>query len=351
MPASATTVTTASLRSAATCRNTARIASSSASRPTMRVATPSMPRVAPVARVGMARCTSQLRIGASTPLTRIGSWATTSNRSRTRAWVSLLMRKAPGGAVCSIRAAMLTARPRMLPSPSTPPPSSTPPVWMPTRTPKPAWPCAACTSLAEDCPSASRARPQRTARSGSSSRTSSAPKAASRLSPAYCSTLPRCDSTMALKRASAPSTTAWISSGSRCCDKVVEPTRSRNRMLTWRSAWSPGTAAPASSASRARRPAIDASTTASPRTDRCASSAAMPACSCCSGDMGERIATRAAPARATSLPSPRARLRGRSPRGPRARPSPFPRRSPRRRARPGAATAAAGPWSSGSSAD
>ena len=57
------------------------------------------------------------------------------------------MRSAPAGAVCSMRAAMFTAMPRMVPSASTPPPSSTAPVWMPTRTLKPAWPCAARTSL------------------------------------------------------------------------------------------------------------------------------------------------------------------------------------------------------------
>ena len=50
------------------------------------------------------------------------------------------MRSAPAGAVCSMRAAMLTAMPRMLPSASTPPPSSTPPVWTPTRTSKPVVP-------------------------------------------------------------------------------------------------------------------------------------------------------------------------------------------------------------------
>ena len=51
------------------------------------------------------------------------------------------------------------------------------------------------TSAPSSLPSSSRARPQRTARSASSSRDSSAPKAASMLSPAYCSTLPRwaCD--------------------------------------------------------------------------------------------------------------------------------------------------------------
>jgi hypothetical protein len=43
----------------------------------------------------------------------------------------------PGGALCSMRAATLTVMPRMLPSASTPPPSSTSPVCTPTRTPKP----------------------------------------------------------------------------------------------------------------------------------------------------------------------------------------------------------------------
>ena len=56
------------------------------------------------------------------------------------------MRRPPAGAVCSMRAAMCTVTPRMLPSASTPPPSRTPPEWMPTRTSKPAWPCRRSTS-------------------------------------------------------------------------------------------------------------------------------------------------------------------------------------------------------------
>ena len=80
-------------------------------------------------------------------------------------------------------------------------------------------------------PSASSARPARTARSASSSRASSAPNTASRLSPAYCSTLPPCASTIAVQRASAPSITAWMSSGSRCWPSAVEPTMSRNRIV------------------------------------------------------------------------------------------------------------------------
>ena len=101
---------------------------------------------------------------------------------------------------------------------------------------EPVCPCWRLTELA-GIALPSSARPQRTARSASSSRASSAPNTASRLSPAYCSTLPWWASTMAVQRASAPSITAWISSGSRCWLSAVEPTTSRKRMLTWRSDW------------------------------------------------------------------------------------------------------------------
>jgi hypothetical protein len=137
------------------------------------------------------------------------------------------MRKAPGGAVCSMRAATLTAMPRMLPSASTPPPSRTPPVCSPTRTLKPACPCAASTSAPSVRPSASSASPACTARWASSSCEPSAPNTASRLSPAYCSTLPPWPSTSRVQRASAPSTTACTSSGSSRWLSVVEPTMSR----------------------------------------------------------------------------------------------------------------------------
>jgi hypothetical protein len=75
------------------------------------------------------------------------------------------MRKPPAGAVCSMRAAMCTVTPRMLPSASTPPPSRTPPEWMPTRTSKPAWPCRRSTSVPRAGPHRAgrgrRARPVR----------------------------------------------------------------------------------------------------------------------------------------------------------------------------------------------
>ena len=75
----------------------------------------------------------------------------------------------PGGALCSMRAATLTVAPRMLPSASTPPPSSTVPVCMPARTSKSGRPWRRRTSSAAPCASSMIASPARTALSTSSS--------------------------------------------------------------------------------------------------------------------------------------------------------------------------------------
>jgi hypothetical protein len=63
--------------------NAACSAASSASRPIIRVSTPSMPRVAMRKARGLARSTSQLCTGASTPLTASGGCASTSKTPRT----------------------------------------------------------------------------------------------------------------------------------------------------------------------------------------------------------------------------------------------------------------------------
>ena len=144
------------------------------------------------------------------------------------------MRRWPGGAVCSSRAAMLTVKPRMVPSSSTPPPSSTWPVWMPSRMSKPAKPNRRCTRPACSRALASSARPACTARSASSSRASGVPKAARMLSPAYCSTEPPCCRTTCVKARKAPSITSCTSSGSSWLVIAVEPTTSRKSTLTCR---------------------------------------------------------------------------------------------------------------------
>ena len=167
-----------------------------------------MPRPGSRKARGLTAFTSQVAMGSSRPFTMIGGWASASKSPRTKAQVSWLMRNVPAGAVCSMRAAMFTAMPRMLPSASTPPPSSTSPVWMPTRMLKPLWSCAVHTSALSVVPSARSAKPQCTARSASSSRAPLAPKAARMLSPAYCSTRPPCSCTRVVPRANASSMTA-----------------------------------------------------------------------------------------------------------------------------------------------
>jgi hypothetical protein len=71
-------------------------------------------------------------------------------------------------------------------------------------------------------------------RSASSSRAVSAPKAASRLSPAYCRTLPPRSATRAVNDCSAESMMSSTSSGSMVWLSAVEPTTSRNSTDTWR---------------------------------------------------------------------------------------------------------------------
>ena len=80
--------------------------------------------------------------------------STTSNSPRTWRQVSWLMRSAPGGAFCSMRAAMFTAWPRMVPASSTPPPSSTGPVCTPARMAKLLSPYCCCAWVARRAVSA-----------------------------------------------------------------------------------------------------------------------------------------------------------------------------------------------------
>jgi hypothetical protein len=100
------------------------------------------------------------------------------------------MRSRPGGALCSMRAATFTVAPRMLPSASTPPPSSTVPVWMPARTLNSGMPWRWRIGAARPAASPMMQRPALTALSTSSSFASSDPNAASMPSPVYCSTRP-----------------------------------------------------------------------------------------------------------------------------------------------------------------
>ena len=242
----------------------------------MRVCTPSMPRGAWRGSAVLGRSISQLRIGCSTPLTLIGSCSSASNSPRTWRQLSWLTRTRPGGALCSMRAATLTVAPRMLPSASTPPPSSTRPVCTPTRTLKSGTPCCRRTEGASSRAVSTMPRPARMADSTSSSLASSLPKAASMPSPVYCSTRPCCACTTAVKRSSAPSITAWMVSGSSFWPMAVEPTTSTNSTDTCLSCCWPDPSA----ASFSRSGASAVSTTASPSSERCASSAAIAAASC-----------------------------------------------------------------------
>ena len=235
-PASATTLTNCTV-APGLCRadQACRSAASASSRPTNGVSTPATPRRSTATRSGRRRSTSQVSSGWSWPLTCSGAWALRSNRPCTRRAVSWLMRSVPGGACCSMRAARLTVAPRMVLPASTPPPSSTGPVCRPTRTLKPGWPCSRFTWSASRRVSARMAKPAATAFSASSSRASSVPKAASRLSPAYCKARPWKRCTSAVNRASAGSITSCRSSGSSCPLSAVDPTTSTNITVTWRS--------------------------------------------------------------------------------------------------------------------
>ena len=143
------------------------------------------------------------------------------------------MRRAPAGAVCSMRAAMFTAMPRMLPSASTPPPSSTPPVWTPTRTSKPSWPCAASHFGAEVLAELEQGQAAAHGALGVVlARFVGAEDGQDVVAGVLQHLAAVCFDDGGRRATSAPSITALISSGSRCWASAVEPTTSRNRMLT-----------------------------------------------------------------------------------------------------------------------
>ena len=169
-----------------------------------------------------------------------------------------------------MRAAMLTVTPRMLPSASMPPPSSTGPVWMPTRRAKP----SSRVALAELGSERRRPRrrspgPARTARSASSSSAWSAPNAASRLSPAYCRTLAvmRAARSPSGVRARCPSPRGQSSGSSRSLSCVEPTTSMKSTVAVFSCCAAPSR--PRRAASFSWSGATAMSTTASPRSVRC----------------------------------------------------------------------------------
>ena len=192
------------------------------------------------------------------------------------------MRKPPAGAVCSMRAAMLTAMPRMRAF-GIDAAAEQHAAGVDADAHVEAGVAVRGLHFARRAPCRVRAGPGRSARRvrRRPRAASSAPKAASRLSPAYCSTLPPCAATTAVPRASAPSITSLMASGSRCWLSAVEPTTSRNRMVTCLRAWAGSSGGIADrAASLALSGATAVSTTASLSSARCASRAAIAASSC-----------------------------------------------------------------------
>ena len=115
--------------------------------------------------------------GAAFPFSSNAGRASTTTASRTRSLVSAPMRTSPFGALCSSRAATLTASPVTSVSPS--PPTTTSPVLIPIRASSP------CSAIASRISAAAR-----TARSASSSCAVGIPNTAITASPTNFSTEP-----------------------------------------------------------------------------------------------------------------------------------------------------------------
>ena len=214
-----------------------RPASSSAARPISGACTPSRPRVddrcrgAPRPRRAVTRSAFPLRSNAAGGPTRTAARPARIVADRRRG-------PCPARPCDCTRAAVLTASPSAaystrLPAPIAP--TTTGPVWTPTRTPNPSTSHPRSTSRAYSRSRRTIRRAARTARSGSSSCAVGAPNSASTPSPARSLIVPPNDLDRAdHARRSASPTISFSSSGSRRSASAVEPTRSANTAVTTR---------------------------------------------------------------------------------------------------------------------
>ena len=197
--------------------------------------TPSSPRGTNVARP--TPTTANAVTGSVFPLRSNASGSLHPKSGSTRRLVASPTSTVPGEAAPCNRAATLTASPRAAYSTRPPPPISpttTRPVWTPTRTPNPATSHPRSTSPAYSSISSRTRIAARTARSGSSSCAVGAPKSASTPSPARSLIVPPNDSTAVMIRAIASPTISFSSSGSSRSASAVDPTRSANTAVTTR---------------------------------------------------------------------------------------------------------------------
>src|SRR6476659_767712 len=163
--------------------------------------TPSSPRGTTVARP--APTTANAVTGSVFPFRSNASGSLHPKSGSTRRLVASPTSTVPGDAAPCSRAATLTASPRAAYSTRPPPPISpttTRPVWTPTRTPNPPTPHPRSTSPAYSSISSRTRTAARTARSGSSSCAVGAPKSASTPSPARSLIVPPNDSTAVMIR-------------------------------------------------------------------------------------------------------------------------------------------------------
>ena len=178
-PASPTMVTSSHCAPARACSQLARMCSSSRSRPTKRV---SCER----SGTGSTETSRYAATGSALPFNVSGSTGSASTAARTSSIVGAPIRRSPGAAACSRRAAVLTASPVASRSDV---PVTTSPVFTPIRPRMPSAGSASRISTAA-----------RQARSASSSCVSGTPNTAITASPMNFSTVPPCDSTIVFIR-------------------------------------------------------------------------------------------------------------------------------------------------------
>jgi len=221
-PAGPDTSTMRGTRRSAAAWNSSLSVRSSASRPVSGASSPSTRCAPPTA--DSARVARHSRCGSALPLSRCDPASAKAIALAARRCVASSVRTCPGSAVACTRAAVFTASPATMPSPTAPSVTATSPVTTPARAASPV-----ASASAPSCPTvATRSSAARTGRSASPSVAAGVPQTAITASPMNFSTTPPYRPMTVRAAAKYRDSSSRTASGSRASDIGVKPTTSQH---------------------------------------------------------------------------------------------------------------------------
>jgi hypothetical protein len=195
---------------------------SSASRPISGASSPSTRWLPPTPASTRTACHS--RCGSALPFSACSPASANPIAPSASRWVTPSASTTPGPAAACTRAAVFTASPATIPSPTAPSVTATSPVTTPARAARPGTPASAPNSAT----AATRSSPARTARSASPSVAAGVPQTAITASPMNFSTVPPYRLITVRAVSKYRDSSSRTASGSRASDNGVNPAMSQN---------------------------------------------------------------------------------------------------------------------------